>query len=372
MSVPTTQLNVLALEPYYGGSHQAFLDGWRGRSRHAWTLLTLPAYWWKWRMRHAAVTFARQLADADPPPRPDVLVCSDMLNLAELKGLTPHLAGVPAVVYFHENQLTYPVRRLDPRDVHFGLTNVTTALAADAVWFNSAYNRDSFLAAVPELLAKMPDRRLADAAGTVAARSSVHPPGIDIFTPRPPREPGPIRIGWAARWEHDKDPDTFFAAVRALAARGGDFRLSVVGQQFRDAPPVFAAARDELADRIDHWGYQPTRDAYRAVLAGVDVFVSTARHEFFGLAAAEAVAAGAYPLLPERLAYPELLQLPEKPEMAEFFHDGSPAGLADRLAALARRADLWLGDADRARRVVRRFSWDIVAPALDHALAALV
>ena len=35
-------LKILALEPYYGGSHKAFLDGWIARSVHDWTLLSQP------------------------------------------------------------------------------------------------------------------------------------------------------------------------------------------------------------------------------------------------------------------------------------------------------------------------------------------
>ena len=54
-------MRILALEPYYGGSHQAFLDGWSKRSCHTWTVLTLPAAKWKWRTRHAAITFAAVL-----------------------------------------------------------------------------------------------------------------------------------------------------------------------------------------------------------------------------------------------------------------------------------------------------------------------
>ena len=34
--------------------------------------------------------------------------------------------------------------------------------------------------------------------------------------------------------------------------------------------------------------------------------VSTARHEFYGLAVREAIAAGCHPLLPRRVVYPEL------------------------------------------------------------------
>ena len=367
---PDNSLKVLALEPYYGGSHRAFLDGWVARSRHAWTLLTLPAHSWKWRMRHAAVTFAQQINRT-----PDVLFCSDMLNLAEFKGLAPRLAAVPAVAYFHENQLTYPVRHDDPRDVHFALTNMTTALTANAVWFNSAYHRDSFLAGLPKLLAAMPDPPLDGVADAIAARSSVHPPGIDAPRPRPPREPGPIRIAWAARWEHDKNPEDFFDAVGRLAEAGIDFRLSILGEQFRDAPPVFAAARKTFADRIDHWGYLPDRADYFAALARADVFVATAVHEFFGLAAAEAVAAGARPLLPKRLAYPELLGLEADPTMAEYYCDGSPEALASRLVelagTLAATGSVWTQDPSAPARAVGRFAWDRVADDLDSALLAV-
>ena len=56
-------MHILALNTYHGGSHQAFLENWQANSEHQWTTLTLPAYHWKWRMRHAAVTFAEQLEE---------------------------------------------------------------------------------------------------------------------------------------------------------------------------------------------------------------------------------------------------------------------------------------------------------------------
>jgi len=95
---------------YYGGSHKAFLDGWSAAGRHQWSILPLPAFKWKWRMRHAAVTFARQIElQLAEGPCPDLLLCSDMLNLAEFLGLAPKpVRDLPRIVYFHENQLTYP------------------------------------------------------------------------------------------------------------------------------------------------------------------------------------------------------------------------------------------------------------------------
>ena len=366
-----TPLRILALEPYHGGSHRAFLDGWRRRSCHNWTILTLPAHKWKWRMRHAAVTFAEQLR-GESPGAWDVLVCSDMLNLAEFKGLCPPAAALGSVAYFHENQLTYPVRHDEPRDLHFALTNMTTALAATDVWFNSAFHRDSFLTALDELLRRMPDHQPLDAVEAIRAKSVVHPPGIDEFPPRPARPPGPLRILWAARWEHDKRPDVLFDAIRMLRHHTDAFRLSVIGQQFRDVPAVFDTAQEEFGAHVDHWGYLPDRAAYEQALRSADVIVSTADHEFFGLAVAEAVAAGAYPLLPNRLAYPEILRAAENAASQEFLFKSGPEQLAERLAALAdtiaARGDIWQGNADRARRLVERFSWDRVAAEMDDAL----
>lgn len=369
-------MRVLALEPYYGGSHRAFLDGWIAASRHRWTLLTLPPFKWKWRMRHGAVTLAGEVsARLAAGEQWDVLFCTDMLDLASFWGLAPAAAHrLPSVAYFHENQLTYPVRVEEERDLHFGLTNLTTALAARQVWFNSAFHRDELLAALSKLLKRMPDYRPLDAVEGIRAKSRVHPPGIGSPPARGARSPGPLRILWAARWEHDKGPETFFAALETARAAGTRFRLSVVGEQFRQVPEIFAGAERSFADLIDRWGYQPDREAYEETLLEADVIVSTAGHEFFGISVAEAVAAGCYPLLPERLAYPELLAGVAGERRRDFFYDGTAEALARRLAEVAARlaaGDLWRGDPECAKRAVARLAWPALGPRLDAALAAV-
>lgn len=373
-------LRVLALEPYDGGSHRAFLRGWRAASRHRFTILGLPPHHWKWRMRHAAITFADAVrARRRAGERWDRLVASSMLDLATFVGLVPELGALPSVVYFHENQLTYPVRREDPRDLHFAFTHLTTALAADAVWIASRYHRDELFAAVEALVARMPERRLDALPERLRRRVAVWPQGIEPFPAAEVEETdravdGPLRIVWAARWEHDKDPETFFAALDRLIARGVDFRVDVLGESFREVPPVFAEARARLGARVGRWGFVP-RDEYRAALVEADVFVSTARHEFFGVAAAEACAAGCLPLLPRRLAYPELLEEVPASIRDGLFYDGSaddpsedgPAErIARRLAELARSAPL--GPRGAVRRAVERFTWPRLGRRLDQAL----
>jgi len=174
-------LKVLALEPYYGGSHQAFLDGWIARSRHEWTLMTLTAAKWKWRMRNSAVTLRDKVREALAAGASwDVLFCSDMLNLAEFLGLGPEpVRRLPKLVYFHENQLTYPKRNEDERDYHFVYSNMTTAMAADRVWFNSRYHMEEFLEGLRAFLKRMPDNQKLENVDRIRAKSEVHYPPVE-------------------------------------------------------------------------------------------------------------------------------------------------------------------------------------------------
>ncbi len=141
-------LRVLAVDPFHGGSHRQFLRGVVAHSRHRWSLVVGKPVHWKWRMRSAPLELAasaRQVIDADGLP--DVIFCSDMLDLAQWRGIVRdrRLMEIPAVIYFHENQWTYPLRREARADFHYGYTNLVSALVADACWFNSAFHRDDFL-----------------------------------------------------------------------------------------------------------------------------------------------------------------------------------------------------------------------------------
>jgi glycosyltransferase involved in cell wall biosynthesis len=328
-------------------------------------------------MRHAAISFAeqidRRLAEGESW---DVLFCSDMLNLAEFKGLVDgRVQKLPSVAYFHENQLTYPDRYPKEWDLHFAMTNFTTCLTATQVWFNSDYHRRVFLEALPNFLRRMPDHRPLDAAETIIQKMSVHSPGVELLPPCPKRTEGPLEILWAARWEHDKGPDLFFEAIRMLKQRHIPFRLNVVGEQFEESPEVFTHAINEFPNEIVRWGWQKSREEYIAALHESDVIVSTADHEFFGISVVEAVAAGASPLLPERLSYPEILRLGDYETMHEFFYDGTAQHLADKLAALAvliSKDPSWRQRSHKPKDCVERFLWNNLVGGMDDALDALL
>ncbi len=303
--------HILLLEPYYGGSHKAFLRGLQNHVDMDFTLVTLPARKWKMRMQTAAPWLTEQIIElCEQGERFDGMLCSTFLDLAVLRALLAR-AGIwlPAAVYFHENQFAYPGRIRDPGSFQFTNINLTTALCADLLAFNSRFNFESFLTGIRKFIAKVSDISLAGAVEQIQAKSCVLYPGLDFteidsVDPQP-RHNKPILI-WNHRWEHDKDPHAFFHALYELDATGFDFGLIVLGQHFNDQPPVFAEAEQRLGRHIIHFGYVNNRAEYARLLHQGDLVVSTARHEFFGMAVLEAVRAGCRPLVPDRLAYVEL------------------------------------------------------------------
>jgi glycosyltransferase involved in cell wall biosynthesis len=303
-----------------------------------------------------------------------MLFCSDMLNLPEFKGLCPALATTPSLVYFHENQLCYPVENERERDAHFGFTNIVTALAADRTWFNSSYHLETFADAADAFIRRMPDGGPLDVGERIHDRAVVRYPGINIVSDMPPRTRVPLRILWAARWEADKNPGLFVEALKRLAGDDIPFTVSMVGGNSpeRDAA-CFDPTRKALGDRVVDWGYLESRDGYARALAEADVVVSTAHHEFFGIGVVEAIAAGAYPLLPDRLAYPEVLARIMGLGAGAHLYDGTVEMLTARLRELAREktAGTFHPPSDTIRDACRQFTWPVQIPTWDDELEQL-
>lgn len=360
-------LAVWALEPYFGGSHKSFLEGLARHSTHDFTLLTLPGRNWKWRMHGGALSLARLAGERRVATGacPEVFFASDMLDVPLfLAGVAPSLGRVPTILYFHENQLTYPLPLGVERDLSYGFKNLAGAMVADAVFFNSAFHRREFLQAAAELLEAMPDQIPSWAAEAIAAKSGVLPVGCDLrrFDQHRSRalsdssahkwgDPaaGPLLL-WNQRWEYDKAPGELFSALYALKSSGVRFRLAMAGPNQGTPAAEFLHAKEELAEHVVQWGKVANGPDYAALLWASDVVVSTAVHEFFGVAVVEAVYCGCRPVLPRRLSYPELV-----PREA---HDDVLYGEDELVAALTRalvQPVAW--SEDWQRTWVARFDW---------------
>ncbi|GIV90918.1 MAG: glycosyl transferase family 1 [Chloroflexus sp.] len=361
-------MHIWWIDPFHGGSHAVVATGYAAHSQHRVTLITLSqAGGWRWRMRGAALTLARMVSERHDVP--DLIVTTDMLDLATFRALTRHRLGhVPMVIYFHENQLTYPLPPGRKRDDAFAWINLTGALVADAVIFNSEFHRRDFLTALPSLLRRYHDYHELQTVAQIAAKALVLPPGLDLppLPPRPPRDPtAPPVIVWNARWEYDKQPQVVMAALEYLAAQGIDFRLIVTGEHIDPVADDLVAARQRWAAQTIHWGFAANRAAYLHLLQQADIVVSAAIQEFFGLAILEALACGCVPVLPARLNYPDLIP-PEWYADCLYADDAElPTTLVRTVARLPELAQRdWAALAEPYR-------WHNLAPRYDAVLADL-
>lgn len=361
--VYNTGMNILWLDPFHGGSHAAIANGYAQHSRHEVVVLPLSiAGGWRWRMRGAAVTLARHLR-ARPDARSfDLIVATDMLDVATFLGLTRDItANVPVAVYFHENQLTYPLPAGRTRDLAFPWANYTSALAADAVLFNSEFHRRALLAALPSLINRFHDHQERDLIDQIAAKSHVLSPGIDLRrlnTPTRQRANVPTLL-WNSRWEYDKNPAAFFTALQALEARGIDFRLIVAGEHVDPNHADFLAARERFGAKALAWGYAPDTARYAQLLHQAEIVVSTAEQEFFGISLVEAMACGCVPIAPRRLSYPEVIPA----SIHELCLYASDADLVEKLAAAIRGLPAHIGET--AGAAAWQYDWSHMAPRYD-------
>lgn len=298
------------------------------------TVLTLPARFFSWRIRGNALSWALGEKTVLQSQKWDAIIATSMVDLATLKGLVPCLAGVPTCVYFHENQFAYPVTLHSHKTIEPQMVTLYSALAANKVCFNSEYNKSTFLAGVTALLKKLPDQIPQGVVENIQQKSQVLPVPIEpeyfalaantlpqstalkaSCTSEAPSRlktfgvlEQPLTLVWNHRWEYDKCPELLLAIVQYLCETAPNLhlRFHIVGQKFRQVPKAFESLHLLLTQKnwLGEWGYLP-RAEYLAVLKNSHIVLSTAAHDFQGLAVMDAVAAGCVPLLPHRVAYPD-------------------------------------------------------------------
>lgn len=368
--MPTPRLRIAIVEPYLGGSHRAWAEGFAARSTHDVEVFGLPAVHWKWRMQGGHVTLAEPLvAAARARGRFDVVVATSMCHVPGLLGVARGaLADARVVLYMHENQLTFPLSDDDREDLTYAMINWTSMVASDVVVFNSRYHLDDWFGALPGFLARFPDQRHGRLVDTVRERATVLPVGCDLArldTVPKVRRSRPLVL-WNQRWEYDKGPAEFAAAVHRLVDHV-DVDVALAGERSTDAPPEFAALAELLGDRLVHAGWADDA-TYASLLRSADVVVSTAQHEFFGVAFTEAVYAGAFPVAPNRLVYPE--RLPVETHARCLYDDAD--GLHDRLRWALTHRDEAAAVATSLRPAMAAADWSTVAPDYDRVLAGVV
>ncbi len=312
-------MKILLLESFYGVSHKQWADGFIANSSHQVDLLYMPGRHWKWRMEHSAIHFANEIIAIEQ--QYDLILSTSFTNIASLRGLliakgdrSAWYNNVPINVFFHENQITYPWSENDPdivlkRDNHYGWINYLSCLAADRIIFNSSFHKENFLGILPSFLGQFPDETPAKEIERVRSKSFVLPIGVNmnnLLKLEQSKNIIPV-ILWNHRWEYDKNPKDFFEALFQLNEDGVKFEVIVAGQKYKRSPKIFEEARSQLGQKIIHFGYAKSRTEYLQLLVKADIMPVTSNQDFFGISAVEGIASGCYPILPDRLAFPEHL-----------------------------------------------------------------
>lgn len=365
-------MNVLIIEPYFTGSHAVWANGYKKYSTFNVDLLKLKGRFWKWRMHGGAITLANEFNNLDTTY--DLILATDMLDLTTFLSLTRKLTSrIPIAIYFHENQLVYPWSPHDrdvaaKRDKHYGFINFSSALAADFCFFNSQYNLSSFIRALDTFLSHFPDYQELTSIENIHQKSAVLNLGLDLTRldlDKCDKYRSPVLL-WNHRWEHDKNPTEFFKAINILYEKGLKFQLVILGENFKKKPKIFEASYNKMKDIILQFGFVKNDHEYVRWLWKSNILPVTSIHDFFGASIVEALYCNCYPLLPNRLSYPELFS--DKRFDSCFYESFSD--LVDKLERALTEQDKYSDK--NFRRTVERFSWENMAPIYDATFEKLV
>jgi len=297
---------ILIISPYDAMSHRQWREGITAEfPQISFTVVTLPPRYFAWRHRGNSLTLA---FDTRLDQHFDLILATSMTDLSALKGMQPRLAAIPAILYFHENQFAYPEANADQGQLERQLTSIYSAVTADQLVFNSNYNRKTFLEGAGALLKKMPDHVPAGVMDILGEKAKVLPVPLNNDIYQTEQRKDRFSIVWNHRWEYDKGLQDLQEIIKALLLADIDFIFHIIGQQFRRSPEIMLENIDILGTHAGKVGFIESRTEYLALLASSHMVLSTAEHEFQGLAVLEAVACGCVPIVPHRLVYPELFE----------------------------------------------------------------
>ncbi|XP_077641027.1 tRNA-queuosine alpha-mannosyltransferase isoform X5 [Lonchura striata] len=309
-------MSVLLIEPFYGGSHKQLMDLLQEELQEDCVLCTLPAKKWHWKARTSALYFMQTVpTSSNYRFMPEHKLARLEKVIGVKRNGDAYQEGLPG------QQESRAVMKTSDAHPESGLCEPQPGLCT------TQHEGLPCPPAVP-VQAEAPEstnpcqgedkQRLTFNLSNILS-------GLDY-------QQRPLHIAWPHRWEHDKDPETFFKVLMKLKEQDLPFHVSVLGETFSEIPDIFSEAREVLGSSVLHWGYLPSKDDYFRALCTADVVISTAKHEFFGVAMMEALHCGCYPLCPKALVYPEIFP-------AEYLYS-TPEQLFKRLQNFCKRPDI--------------------------------
>lgn len=290
------QLDIIALEPYYGGVRKDTVELLARHSRHRWTVFKLPARRMERRVMTAAQWFHQQIARVSKI-RCDVLFVGETMNLAEFQRLVPDYGRKPSVAYFYSN----PLLSEAAAEQVARLAMLGTANSATETWFSSLFHLRSFLSSAGSILAAHPELGGKQQIRSLIAKSQlIHPP-VEIAPPDKDADVVDAERKGRTVCLDNREPgasDKLFGEVlKRIAARREPIAVHVLGKELAEVPsgvPVVMVDPKRPGDVV-------------RMFRRCELFVTAALAENFDPLAMRAMALGCIPILPKAGFYGEFL-----------------------------------------------------------------
>ncbi|XP_044525828.1 glycosyltransferase-like domain-containing protein 1 isoform X3 [Gracilinanus agilis] len=359
-------MSTLIIEAFYGGSHKQLVDLLQEEIEDC-VLYTLPAKKWHWRARTSALYFSQNVPVSD---NYRILFASSVLNLTELTALRPDLGKLKKVLYFHENQLVYPVQKCQERDFQYGYNQILSCLVADVVVFNSAFNMESFLTSIGKFMKLIPDHRPKNLESIIRPKCQVlyFPikfPDVSRFMPE--HKMTHFKKTFGLKGNEDDTPLTglpFQQKIRVMESLMKNSHLNFESGLCEVQSGSHTTQRDSLSNPLAKLeeanktslskNSDPCQEEDKQhetfnlcnILSGTDEHLRPL-HIVWPHRWLEAVYCGCYPLCPKDLVYPEIFP-------AEYLYS-TPEQLFKRLQNFCKRPDILRKHLYKGE--MARFSW---------------
>ena len=173
-------------------------------------------------------------------------------------------------------------------------------------------------------------------------------------------------IIWNHRWEYDKNPETFFQLLFDLEANGYHYEVAILGERYNKYPKVFDEAKQRLGEKVVRFGYVETKEAYKKWLLKADIIPVTSNQDFFGESLVKAMYYNCYPLVPNRLVFPE--HFPENTSV-DFVYT-SYSDLLKKMEHLIENIEITR--TTKVSSLVEKYSWSNIAEHYDNTFENMI
>ncbi|XP_059022755.1 glycosyltransferase-like domain-containing protein 1 isoform X5 [Mustela lutreola] len=336
-------MSLLIIEAFYGGSHKQLVDLLQEELEDC-VLYTLPAKKWHWRARTSALYFSQNVPVSE---QYRILFASSVLNLTELVALRPDLGKLKKILYFHENQLVYPVKKYQERDFQYGYNQILSCLVADVVVFNSVFNMESFLTSIGKFMKLIPDHRPKDLESIIRPKCQVlyfpiRFPDVNRFMPKHKtahlqkilslKGNGGTTPSMALPFQQEQKSSEIL-----LKNSDSEFRPGNVAPQENLGSSLTQESDWRMCNLSDNSSSHRQENAQNVTFDPRDILGGTddpqrPLHIVWPHRWLEAVYCGCYPLCPKDLVYPEIFP-------AEYLYS-TPEQLSKRLQNFCKRPDI--------------------------------